>query len=121
MEHTRLTRQEGDRPKPGTLPGRGKPQKNTGRKPGKEHTPMKKYIAVITEDDIRSGFEEAVAQLEEDGAILFPDTESRAEFIEDCVNCEIDRFELYDSDPFRHRPDYAVAVLDMADLYEYTL
>ena len=83
--------------------------------------PMKKYIAVITEDDIRTGFEEAVAQLEEDGAIRFPDTESRAEFIDDCVSCEIDRFGLYDSDPFARRPDYAVAVLDMADLYGYTL
>ena len=82
---------------------------------------MKKYIAVITGDDIRSGFEDAVAQLEEDGAIRFPDTEARAEFIEDCVSCEIDRFELYDSDPFARRPDYAVAVLDMADLYGYTL
>ena len=82
---------------------------------------MKKYIAVITEEDILSGFEEAVAQLEEDGAIQFPDTESRAEFIEDCVSSEIDRFELYNSDPFAHRPDYAVAVLDMADLYGYTL
>ena len=83
--------------------------------------PMKKYIAVITEDDIRTGFEEAVTQMEEDGAIRFPDTESRAEFIADCVSCEIDWFELYDSDPFAHRPDYAVAVLDMADLYGYTL
>ena len=81
---------------------------------------MKKYIAVITEDDIRTGFEEAVTQMEEDGAIWFPDTESRTEFIEDCVSCEIDRFELYDRDP-AHRPDYAVAVLDMADLYGYTL
>ena len=81
---------------------------------------MKKYIAVITEDDIRTGFEEAVTQMEEDGAIWFPDTESRTEFIEDCVSCEIDRYELYDRDP-RHRPDYAVAVLDMAGLYGYTL
>ena len=120
MEHTRLTRPEGDRPKPGTVPGRGKPQKNTGLY-ARKGQPMKKYIAVITEDDIRTGFEEAVAQLEEDGAIRFPDTESRAEFIDDCVSCEIDRFELYDSDPFKHRPDYAVAVMDMADLYGYTL
>ena len=51
----------------------------------------------------------------------FPDTESRAEFIEDCVSSEIDKVELYDWDPFKHRPDYAVAVLDMADLYGYTL
>ena len=81
---------------------------------------MKKYIAVITEDDIRSGFEEAVAQLEEDLAIRFPDTESRAGFIEDCVSCEIDRYEFYDRNP-GHRPDYAVEALDMADLYGYTL
>ena len=88
--------------------------------PGKEYT-VKKYIAVITEEDIRYGFEEAVAQLEEDRAIQFPGTESRAGFIEDCVSCEIDRYELYDSDPFARRPDYKVEALDIADLYGYTL
>ena len=82
---------------------------------------MKKYITVITEDDIRSGFEEAVAQLEEDGAIRFPDTEARAEFIEDCVGSQIDKVELYDWNPFIDPEDYAVEALDMADLYGYTL
>ena len=82
---------------------------------------MKKYIAVITEDDIRSGFEEAVAQLEEDGAIRFPDTDSREEFIEDCVGSQIDKVELYDWNPFIDPEDYAVEALDMADLYGYTL
>ena len=82
---------------------------------------MKKYIAIITEADIRSHFEEAVAELEEDMIIHFPDSSARAEFIDDCVACEIDRYELYDLDPFSYRPNFAVEVIDMAQLYGYLL
>ena len=78
---------------------------------------MKKYTATITEADIRSEIEAAVRELEEDGQIHFPDADSRSGFIDDCVRSEIDRIELYDSDPFRSRKDYALDVLDMADLY----
>lgn len=80
---------------------------------------MKKYIAVITEADIRFYIEKAAAELEEDRLIRFPNRDARAEFIEDCVSCELDRYELYDSDPFRYRPNHAVEVLDMAELYGY--
>ncbi len=82
---------------------------------------MKKYIATITEADIRFEIETAVSELEEDGQIAFPDSDTRDGFIEDCVRSEIDRVELYDSDPFRSRKDYTVDALDMAELYGYTL
>ena len=78
---------------------------------------MKKYTVTITEADIRSEIEAAVSELEEDGQVHFPDADSRGEFIEDCVRSEIDRIELYDSDPFRSRKDIAADVLDMAELY----
>ena len=122
MEHTTRLTSAGRRPAETGHSTRSREAVEKHRAKARKGThPMKKYIAVITEDDIRQGFEEAVAQLEEDGAIRFPDTEARAEFIDDCVSCEIDKVELYDSDPFAHRPDYAIAVLDMADLYGYTL
>ena len=78
---------------------------------------MKKYTVSITEADIRFQIETAVSELEEDGQITFPDSDTRSGFIEDCVSSEIDRVELYDSDPFRSLKDFATDVLDMADLY----
>ncbi len=78
---------------------------------------MKKYTATVTESDIRFDIETAISELEEDGQITFPDSDTRTEFIEDCVRSEIDRVEMYDSDPFRSLKDFAVDVLDMAELY----
>ena len=71
---------------------------------------MKKFTAVITDADIRWYIDQAATELEEDNQIRFPDSEARKEFIEDCVR-----------NPFGYRPDYKVTVLDMADLYEYTV
>ncbi len=82
---------------------------------------MKKYTATVTENDIRFEIETAVSELEQDGQIAFPDRDTRAEFIEDCVRSEIDRVELYDSNPFRSQKDYTVDALDSAALYGYTL
>ena len=82
---------------------------------------MKKYIATITESDIRFQIESAVSELEQDEQIAFPDSDTRNEFVEDCVRSQIDRIELYDSNPFRSQKDYTVDALDMAELYGYTL
>ena len=82
---------------------------------------MKKFTAVITDADIRYYIDQATTELEEDNLIHFPDSNARAEFIEDCVSSEIDKYELYECDPFGYRPDYKTEVLDMADLYEYTV
>ena len=82
---------------------------------------MKKYTATITEADIRFQIETAVSELEQDGQIAFPDSDTRTGLIEDCVRSEIDRVELYDSNPFRSRKDYTVDTLDAAALYGYTL
>ena len=80
-----------------------------------------KITAVITDADIRWRIDQAATELEEDHQIRIPDRIARAEFIEDCVSSEIDSYELYERDPFGYRPDYRVTVLDMADLYEYTV
>ena len=80
-----------------------------------------KITAVITDADIRYYIDQATTELEEDDQIRFPDIEARKEFIEDCVSSEIDKYELYDRHQFGYRPDYKVTVLDMADLYEYTV
>ena len=82
---------------------------------------MKTYSIVITEDFIRERIKEAAAELEADNEIRFPDSEARAEFIEDCVYYEIDKYELYDIDPFGERINYALVVLDMAQVYGYML
>ena len=82
---------------------------------------MKKFTAVITDADIRYYIDQAATELEKDNLIHFPDSNARAEFIEDCVSSEIDKYELYERNPFGYRPDYKTEVLDMADLYEYTV
>ena len=73
---------------------------------------MKKFTAVITDADSRYHIDQAATELEEDNQIRFPDSDARAEFIEDCVACEIDKYELYERDPFGYRPDYQVEVLE---------
>ena len=80
-----------------------------------------KITAVITDADIRWCIDQAATELEEDNQIRFLDSTARAEFIEDCVSSEIDSYELYERNPFGYHPDYRVTVLDMADLYEYTV
>ncbi len=78
-----------------------------------------KITIVLTDADIRYRIDHAATELEEDNLIRFPDGSARTEFIEDCVSCEVDQYELYDRDPIGYRPDYKNAVLDMAKLYEY--
>ena len=83
---------------------------------------MKQIVSItITDEDIRYNVETAVQELEEENQVAFPDRDARSEFINDCVSCVIDKYELYERDPFGYRPDYRVTVLDMADLYEYTV
>ena len=62
-----------------------------------------KITAVITDADIRYYIDQATTELEEDNQIRFPDSDARAEFIEDCVACEIDSYELYERNPFGYR------------------
>ncbi len=83
---------------------------------------MKTIIAfTITDADIRYNVDTAAAELEEENQIRFPDCDARAEFIDDCVSCIIDRYELYEHDPFIYTPDYEEEVLDLAKLYGYLL
>ncbi len=83
---------------------------------------MKTIIAfTITDADIRYNVDTAAAELEEENQIRFPDCDARAEFIDDCVSCIIDRYELYEHDQFIYTPDYEEEVLDIAKLYGYLL
>jgi hypothetical protein len=55
--------------------------------------------------------------LEEDNQISFPDSDSRAEFLDDCIIGVMDKLNLYET----YMPDYRMEVLDLADTYGYQL
>ena len=76
-----------------------------------------KYIATITDEDIRFEIETAATELEEDNQISFPDSDSRTEFIDDCITGVMDKLNLYET----YMPDYRMEVLDLAGLYGYQL
>ena len=78
---------------------------------------MKAITFTITDDDIRYYIGEAVAELEEENLIQFPDSDSRSEFIEDCAVCTLDRYELYEENPFEYCSNYDDIVYDTARLY----
>ena len=74
-----------------------------------------KYIATITDEDIRFEIENAATELEEDHQIAFPDSDSRTEFLDDCITGVMDKLNLYET----YMPDYRMEVLDLADTYGY--
>ena len=78
---------------------------------------MKKHIAIITDADIRFEIETAANELEEGNQIHFPDSDARTEFLDDCISCILDKFDLYE----HYCPDYAMEILDVAKLYGYML
>ena len=76
-----------------------------------------KYIATITDEDVRFEIETAATELEEDQQIAFPDSDSRTEFLDDCITGVMDKLNLYET----YMPDYRMEVLDLADTYGYQL
>ena len=81
---------------------------------------MKQVLAItITDEDIRYNVETAAQELEEENQLAFPDSDARSEFIDDCVSCVIDKYELYEHDPFMFTPDYECEVLDLSKVYGY--
>ena len=76
-----------------------------------------KYIATITDEDVRFEIETATTELEEDHQIAFPDSDSRAEFLDDCITGVMDKLNIYET----YMPDYRMEVLDLADIYGYQL
>ena len=76
-----------------------------------------KYIATITDEDIRFEIETAATELEKDQQIAFPDRDSRTEFLDDCIIGVMDKRNLYET----YMPDYRMEVLDLAGLYGYQL
>lgn len=79
------------------------------------------FTYTITDKDIRYNVDTAATELEEENQVSFPDSDARAEFIDDCVSCIIDKYELYEHDPFIYTPDYEEEILDLAKLYDYLL
>ena len=79
------------------------------------------FTYTITDKDIRYNVDTAATELEEENRVSFPDSDARAEFIDDCVSCIIDKYELYEHDPFIYTPDYEEEILDLAKLYDYLL
>ena len=83
---------------------------------------MKQILVItITDEDIRYNVNTAATELEEENQIQFPDAGARQEFIDDCIACVIDKYELYEHDPFMYTPDYEMEVLDLAENYGYLL
>ena len=76
-----------------------------------------KHISTITDEDIRYEIETATTELEEDHQIAFPDSDSRAEFLDDCITGVMDKLNIYET----YMPDYRMEVLDLADLYGFQL
>ena len=74
----------------------------------------------ITEDGIRYEIEAAVTELEEAERIHFPDSQTREEFIDDCVGCVMYDYEMHEYDLRVYAPNYIMVVLDTAKLYGYT-
>ena len=79
------------------------------------------FTYTIMDKDIRYNVDTAATELEEENQVSFPDSDARAEFIDDCVSCIIDKYELYEHDPFIYTPDYEEEILDLAKLYDYLL
>ena len=79
------------------------------------------FTYTVTEKDIRYNVNTAATELEEENQIQFPDAGARQEFIDDCIACVIDKYELYEHDPFMYTPDYEMEVLDLAENYGYLL
>ena len=76
-----------------------------------------KHISTITDEDVRFEIETAATELEEDHQIEVPDSDSRTEFLDDCITGVMDKLNLYET----YMPDYRMEVLDLADTYGYQL
>lgn len=77
-------------------------------------------IATITSEDVRLRIEDEVIDLEENDHLLFPDTEARFRFIEDCTDTALS---WHECNPSYYdcvvAPDYTSIVMDAAELEGY--
>lgn len=76
-----------------------------------------KICITINDDTIRRDVTEAVEFAEWDNFIAFPDETAKAEFIDDCTDEVISKYEIYAD----YKPRYAEIVLDMAESYGYAI
>ena len=70
---------------------------------------------VINDDTIEQDVIETLESIEEDCGIEFPNEEERNEFINDCVNVIIDKYEFYE----RYTPDYNDEIYELAKEFGY--
>lgn len=76
---------------------------------------MRSFTVTITEDMIRDKFNFDIGELEEDGTLKFDSDEQRDEFIEECVDYVIDKYEDYGI--MEYAPNYEDIIYDTAKLY----
>ena len=78
---------------------------------------MKRIVLQITDTTIKYDVEDALKEMEDNDEIEFPTIETRDEFITECVENIIERYEFYD---YEFTPDYDEIVYELAAEYEYT-
>ena len=78
---------------------------------------MANVIFTLTDSDIRNGIIYALEDLESDEVVIIPASE-RDEFIQECVDDILQKFELY-PDKCPYNLDYSETVCDLADFYGY--
>lgn len=76
---------------------------------------MRSFTVTITEDMIRDKFNFDIGEFEEDGTLKFDSDEQRNEFLEDCVEQVIDKYEDYGI--MEYAPNYEDIIYDTAKLY----
>ena len=69
----------------------------------------------INDDTIRRDVKEAVDNYKEDFDFSFPSADAEEEFIEDCAESVIDKYEMYET----YTPNYDDVVSDMLKIYGY--
>lgn len=80
---------------------------------------MSRVIFSVTDDSIRAHVLDRIAEAEDENWIAFPDDAARAEFVEECVENVIYRFETADDRMFMDDYFNGNDVLDLANDYGY--
>lgn len=80
-----------------------------------------RIIFSITDEEVFSNVRETVDWFEEENWIKFPDGTAREEFITDCAECIIDKYESAWNADSVYAPDYSDEVNDLARVYGYNI
>ena len=80
---------------------------------------MRKITITITDEMLRDRYNELADEYQQQGIIIFPSDEARADFITDCVESALDYIELYDANPVTVYDSSEERLLDLASEYSY--